>query len=106
MCIKYLFHLHIIYQEELPKSSGNSLDEHGSHGNRIAGSEMDEAIDQAFEAVIREDIEAGTRKQQRKSEGWYIISYNLYFKRVFCTCTVGWPRLLRFLSQKDCFKGT
>ena len=70
--------MHIVYQEELTKSSGNSLDEHDSHGNRIASSEMDEAIDQAFEAVIKEDIEAGTRKQQRKSEGWYIIIQSVF----------------------------
>ncbi len=37
---------------------------------RMDEEDMDKAIDQAFEAVIREDIEAGASKKQRKSEGW------------------------------------
>ena len=39
------------------------------NGGKREDDDMDKAIDQAFEAVIREDIEAGAKKQ-RKSEKW------------------------------------
>lgn len=40
------------------------------NGGKREDDDMDKAIDQAFEAVIREDIEAGAKKQ-RKSEKWW-----------------------------------
>lgn len=52
---------------------------------------MDEAIDEAFEAVIREDIEANERKQHRKSEGWLAGTtpvYSLYMYKQYVHNTI------------------
>ena len=74
MFIVIAFHKSVLLTKEL-LNKGASPDPNCSRdlaealGKKTEEDDMDDAIDKAFEAVIREDIEASAKKQ-RKSEGW------------------------------------